>query len=71
MYIYIDVYITYYTVYLVYEALDRLPLTHPPLKGPPLVRIVMMVDLVFGFRVSRACELIGLDSWESQQGPGS
>ena len=24
--------------------------------------LVMLVDLLFGFRVSRACELIGLDS---------
>ena len=24
--------------------------------------VVMLVDLLFGFRVSRACELIGLDT---------
>ena len=28
--------------------------------------IVMLVDFLFGFRCSRACELIGLDFWEHQ-----
>jgi len=33
--------------------------------------VVMLVDLLFGFRVSRACELIGLDFWEHQFDDGS
>eukprot|EP00435_Cladocopium_sp_Y103_P066120 s165_g28.t1 len=33
--------------------------------------IVMLVDFLFGFRCSRACELIGLDFWEHQFDDGS
>ena len=31
----------------------------------------MVVDILFGFRCSRACELIGLDFWEHQFDDGS
>jgi hypothetical protein len=31
----------------------------------------MLVDFLFGFRCSRACELIGLDFWEHQFDDGS
>eukprot|EP00438_Fugacium_kawagutii_P017792 Skav205875 [mRNA] locus=scaffold766:227242:256068:+ [translate_table: standard] len=33
--------------------------------------IVMILDFLFGFRCSRACELIGLDFWEHQFDDGS